>query len=157
MKRLWLQGVAALLLSCVGLVVAVQPANAASVTVPPGKSGSACSAYQEIGDFHQMYWQDCAWASGGSEPRVWFTAHFGNRTDQGLYIFGINIGYAKSGKTYRRCYVQTDLYVPAHSVVASSDACQFPRAKAAYQAVVSIQYDAGPYKPDVLSPTLQVQ
>src|SRR5689334_6645968 len=88
-KRKLLQALMATVIGGAGILATAQPAQA-SVVIQPGASGHACSPYLYITP--TLYYQACAWASGGSEPRVWFTGHFGNSGARAVTIPEVRLG-----------------------------------------------------------------
>lgn len=152
-KRRFLQTLVATMVTGLALTVAAQPATAATV-VQPGASGSTCSVNEDITTNRNIYWQVCTWASGGTSPRVWFTAHFGNRGGTDVRIDLIDIDFNYEGDEYE-CNVEQALWVRAHSTAPSVDHCWFDRSAGAWQAAILV--DEGTYEKRRLSPTLHVR
>jgi hypothetical protein len=151
LRRKLLQALVTTVISGVCVIAAAQPAHA-EVVIQPGASGHACSGYRYITS--TLYFQACAWASGGSSPRVWFTGHFGNTSGRVVAIDDVSLGYYRNGN-FTLCEVfQQYLTVPAHGVRATTDRCYVPRARSAYQAWISPIYREIGY--EKLSPTIQV-
>jgi hypothetical protein len=155
LKRKLLRALVVAMLSGVGVLAAAQSAQA-SVTVPPGASGSTCSGYQWIN--LNVFYQACAWASGGSSPRVWFTAHFGNSGNSSFSVDQVDLGFWRNG-SFVYCFPQNNIVVPARGYKASTDQCYVPRRRAAYAAAISVTDSTieDDYEGGATSPTLQVQ
>jgi len=151
LKRKLLQALMATVIGGAGILATAQPAQAA-VVIEPGASGHACSAYQNITS--TLYFQACAWASGGSTPRVWFTGHFGNRGDRAVTIAEVRLGSFVNTRRLNCPNIHRNFTVPAGGVKATNDQCYYPRESAAYQAWVWASY--GGSGSEQWSPTIQV-
>src|SRR5262245_48213268 len=76
------------------ITLAVTPTSAmADKVIPVGASGSACSENEKITTNTAVYWQTCAWVSGGASPRVWFTVHLGNNSGRDVRIDKVDVNY----------------------------------------------------------------
>jgi hypothetical protein len=132
------------MVAAVGSLIAAQPASAA-VVVPAGRSGSACSGYTNVDA--DLYFQVCAWTSWAPPTsRIWFTAHFGNRSDS-VVIVKVDLGYHINGSTRIHCGTDTFGINPRSFAATDSEKCWIPRTRAAVQASIW----------GTLSPTLQIQ
>ena len=141
-------------LAVVGLVSLPGVAEA-SVTVPPGGSGHACSPYSYVQTNPNLYWQTCAWADYNY---VWFTVNLGNASSNTWTVQRIYPTYVMSGVEYR-CYnlvYYGNFSVPPHSVVSTPiDDCRYLRTRAAFAARARVVYNFYDFK--MTSETLQVQ
>jgi len=152
LKRKLMRALLAAVIGGAGVIATAQPAQAA-VVIPRGASGHACSAYQYITS--TLYFQACAWASGGREPRVWFTGHFGNRGRNNVTLPFVSMGFYENGQFENCSGVEQDFTIPAGIVRPTGDGCWIPRIRAAaYQAWIQPEYNRN-YYPQ-LSPTIQV-
>jgi hypothetical protein len=144
-----------------GLLVLVTGAPAmASVVIPPGQNGNACSVYKwttPANDLTNIYWQTCSWADNNE---VYFTVNFGNPNAVGVVVNDIYLQWYASGPP-QACrnpsqWPLTNFAVPAHSVKGTNTAlCAFPRQRGAYQSSATV-VEAGVTTSN-LSPTIQVQ
>jgi hypothetical protein len=152
-KGTWLRALLAMVIGGATIMVAATPASA-TVPVPHGQSGHACSAYKDI--TANVFWQACAWASTGPSPRVWFTAHFGNRGAVAFSVDEVHLGFTWN-RVLLDCFVQRGLVVPARGYAATVDTCWMsrPRQGGAFAASIAV-YDGG-YAARQSSPTLQVR
>src|SRR5689334_18825957 len=116
-KRI-MQTVVALTVAVVALVAAPTPALADKI-IYPGQSGSQCSDYETVTTNTDVYWQVCAWVSAGvDEERVWFTAHFGNKSGKDVRIDRVDVDFFV-GDRLIDCGYNPAIWVKAHSVAAT--------------------------------------
>jgi hypothetical protein len=153
LKRRTMQAAVALVLGALGIGFTAQPAQAA-VVIPAGTAGHACGGYKTVNAF--IDFQVCAWASTGSQPRVWFTAHYRNNGPLKQWVNKTSLGYAQNGQ-YLQCNPQGEIYVPPNGVQASNDSCQLPRYPSSYQAWIYAYATDRSEPVENLSPTIVVR
>lgn len=153
MKRRILRRMLVAVLAFVG-IAGLPGVAEASVTVPPGGFGHACSPYSYVQRNPNLYWQTCAWADNNE---VYFNVYFGNASSVYWYVDLVYLTFIKSGVEYY-CHVlyRGNFPVPPHSVKPTpSTDCVYSRTRGAYAAKARVIYNNYDYT--MTSETLQVQ